>query len=409
MKKRITLTLLLLMLYSFVVSSCGFEKVDFSDTYNPETDSQYTYIPQGAPSTIAETKEGYYFLAGSYLYYAGKNDRKPIILCNKPNCLHNSETDAEKTLNCNALFWGTNTCVAYNNGHLYVAGMSFTADKSTACLQEVSLDGTRRKTISELGESVPLSLVVHRGYAYYASTSYDKSGKSIYGVKRVSLRKINTEPEELYKGTLINGNIQDLLCYGKNLYFTEVGSNGKITVTKCMRIDLKSKTSYRMLSNNDEEYVSQPIISNKRLYQSILHISKEGMIIDTKNYSSNLNGDDLKSGFDFITKACGFSDEKYLYTYTAPWLSLEKGEKYILSVYDWNGKLIDSMDTSFLGTQGRIIGGGDKDLFIIKYTDTMYQILTVNKALIGSGKMKPELLFEIEKDKLTHSVLITPK
>lgn len=411
MKKKNLFIAVLLLLVTILISSCGFEKKDFSNNYNPETDSNYTYIPQGERAAIAETKDGYYFLAGSYLYYVDKNSRKPVILCNKPNCLHNNETDQEKTLNCNAFFIGINISVAYNNSHSYVSSNQITAEGTTACLYELSPDGTKRKIITDFGKFEPTSIVFHRGYAYYVSASYNTSGTSIYAVKRVSINKVKAKPENLYEGTLDNGNIQDLLCYGNNLYFKEYGKKAGENVENYIRIDLQTKKANQFLagSNDSEEYISKIDIFNNRLNYTISNVDKMGVVFGIKNFTSDLEGKDIKPGFELSAKEVKFTDEKYIYTYTGPWLSLEKGEKYVLSVYDQQGKVIDTMDTSFLSTNGKIVGGGQQDLFLLNYADNKYQILTVNKALIGTGKMKPELLFEVDTEKMTNGVLITPK
>ena len=411
MKKKNLFVAAMLLLVSILISSCGFANTDLSNTYNPEADSNYSYIPQGTPATIAETKNGYYFLAGAYLYYVDKNSKKPVILCNKPNCLHNNETDQEKTLNCNAFFFGAINSVAYNNGHLYVSSNQITADGTTACLYEVSPDGTKRKIITDFGKFGPGSIVLHRGYAYYVSASYNTTGTSIYAVKRVSINKVKAKPEDLYEGTLDNGNIQDLLCYGKNLYFKEYGKKAGENVENYIRIDLQTKKADHFLSGSstNEEYISKIDIYNNRLNYSICNINNMGVVFGIKNFTSDLEGKDIKPGFELSAKEVKFTDEKYYYTYTGPWLNLEKGEKYVLSVYDKQGKVIDTMDTSFLSNNSNIVGGGQQDLFLLNYADNKYQLLTVNKALIGTGKMKPELLFEVDTEKMTNGVLITPK
>ncbi len=42
-------------------------------------------------------------LVGYYLYYVDKETMEYTPLCNKPNCLHQKETDPMKVTNCNAM------------------------------------------------------------------------------------------------------------------------------------------------------------------------------------------------------------------------------------------------------------------------------------------------------------------
>ena len=84
----------------FILTSCSpTSPYPTDDTYHFETDSQYTFYTQGGFRNFAETENGYYFsmnINGScFLFYADKKDMRPIILCNRPNCLHYEEFDVE--------------------------------------------------------------------------------------------------------------------------------------------------------------------------------------------------------------------------------------------------------------------------------------------------------------------------
>lgn len=399
MKKQTILTLFISICCLFIFTSCGNVSTDFSNTYNSETDSQFSYIPQGSPPSIAEAKDGYYFLAGYYLYYVDKKDRKPIILCNKPNCLHNNETNAEKTINCNAVFPSQRTFIIYNNSHLYIVNMNVYEAEHNYYLSEISLDGTKRKTLVKLGKIMPNSLVIHRGNVYYTSTYYDEKGKSVYGIQKISLDKLNSKPEEIYKGVLKVGNIQDINCYGNNLYFTEYCHNDEIVTTRLMRIDLKTGSASR-LNDDSKDGASAPIICNNKLLTSAYNVDKTGMVIDFESFIADLDGANKTKSFLTSNNTIQVSDNKYLYSYTAWWL-MKQGEENVMIIYDKEGNILDRMSMAIGGKVDTVISGGEKDLFITNYTDTMYQIYTVDKATIGSGKMKPVLLFEIDKEKLT--------
>lgn len=51
---------------------------------------------------IATSNDGIYYIIGDYLYFYGFESQKMVILCNKPNCKHNLETDQMIGQECNA-------------------------------------------------------------------------------------------------------------------------------------------------------------------------------------------------------------------------------------------------------------------------------------------------------------------
>ena len=90
--KKILLILCMLVLF---LTACGSDQAEVeSEEFNLETDFQSEYYDWTTePHPIVEVENGYYMLVGYYLYYVDKETMEYTPLCNKPNCLHQEETD----------------------------------------------------------------------------------------------------------------------------------------------------------------------------------------------------------------------------------------------------------------------------------------------------------------------------
>lgn len=75
------------------------------DSFVEETDYQYQYVYGGSMGGyIARAKDTMYFKIGSYIYQMDEQTEILMPLCNKPNCLHDKETNDERIEECYAYF-----------------------------------------------------------------------------------------------------------------------------------------------------------------------------------------------------------------------------------------------------------------------------------------------------------------
>jgi hypothetical protein len=374
-----------------------------SSHYVDGQDYQYMYFTQGEPLQMAESKTGYYFLSGEYIYYADKKNMKPVILCNKPNCLHDRETDPTKVDNCNAFVCGVNF-LAYYDGNLYATCKASGKQSDENELIKISLDGTKRTAVLKF-DSEPNSLAIHRGKVYYTETVFDKNQKAIYGVKEFDLKNIIAKPHDIYTGTLQKGDIQDLECYDNNLYFTEFGDNGKITTTRVMRYDILSGKISRMFTNDDAINTSAPIIYDNKLYYQLIKNNIDGSIKEMHCFTCDLDGRNAKETFNVNNENCHFlSDEHYLYVNSISFPLNETNRKnQVINIVDKNGKIVDSIKTSSF-IYPKVVCGGDDYLFIRTMTEDKFEIFYADKKQFGSGKITLKPFFQIDRKRMTPNV-----
>ena len=132
------------------LSGCSSSEYDsLPDTYNAETDYPQTFYRSSAGPFITPSDSGYYFIAGSFIYYMDKTDMKPIVLCGRPECKHDKETDPEKIWQCNGYLSGASFIQLYE-GNIYTAGNDI-ADPTmhSTALYQISLDGKSRKKMKK--------------------------------------------------------------------------------------------------------------------------------------------------------------------------------------------------------------------------------------------------------------------
>ena len=193
-------------------------------------DHPYSMFTQNTFVTFAPSDTGYYFQAGSMLYYMDAASMEPVPVCAKPNCLHDAEPDDEKREQCNAYFEsGTWAHTSWYDGNLYILN-NVRAQKADSQwptrvwqVECVSPDGSRRRTVWQVGEHVMIeAMLIHRGVLYLARGAYDEKGNINSGIWALSLKDAGAKPECILETTnaLSKNTVTGLNAYGDCLYFT---------------------------------------------------------------------------------------------------------------------------------------------------------------------------------------------
>jgi hypothetical protein len=406
MQKKLAMYFMII-LATLTLTACS-KKYNSTNTYIEEQDFQYTYKKGASFQTIAESKEGYYFLSGYYLYYADKSTMKPVILCNKPNCPHEDETDPEKVIYCNAFFYGDGG-VTYFDGNVYVLDEILEGlGARTAILNKLSKDGTKRKTVVKF-KYPPRSMAIHRGKVYVTSTVYKSDGTPVYGINVYDLNKSSSQkPVTIYEGELPGGNIQDIICYGQNLYFMEYAHNTKIVTTRIMRYDIETRKTSCMFKEKGDTFPGNFTFLNDRILFSFTALDKEtGEVLNTEDLQFALDGTDGKESFETEPYDKIYTDGKYIYLDDLKWSDFSKPkEEQCLNVTDENGKVLASAKTGNYSKLSQLIPGSKEHLFLENTTDTMYQIYYAEKKDFESGFINFKIFFEIDKEKMTPATII---
>ena len=100
---------------TFSVESTGI------DSFDSETDWDWSYQTSHTVSAFAKGPKGYYVRLGDFVYYCDFETQTLIALCNRPDCLHDKETDSEKRSECTAYvaYGSVNDGLQYYDGKLY--------------------------------------------------------------------------------------------------------------------------------------------------------------------------------------------------------------------------------------------------------------------------------------------------
>ena len=181
MKRYLFMIMTLLCVITFM--SCG--KAD--DEFNLETDFQYQNTVSGLKCRcISQDEEGnVYFISNHFIYKYDRRTKQAYPLCNRPNCLHDKETEYKKFKECNAFMnesnWNVNESgIQYYNGKIYaVQGIFVHTKKEHYNVFSVNVDGSHREDISDL-YSTSMLWCIHRGKLYFVQQSYDSSNKESY-------------------------------------------------------------------------------------------------------------------------------------------------------------------------------------------------------------------------------------
>lgn len=200
-------------------------------------------------SAFSKVNSGYYFLKSMKLYFFDTATKEAYIVCNKPNCEHNSN-------DCMAFFSIFNYYpfqLSYFNNSLYVLGWE---DEGSNIrhnyIYEVSLDKYKRKKAAYLFDGTDTSsvyFILHRGYVYYlkgGASGLNETTSCLYRKKLGSTNK-KEEAEKIYEISGIGASIMDIKASGNNIvlltssYGDTEGNGYKTSYTIIDIHSLKSK------------------------------------------------------------------------------------------------------------------------------------------------------------------------
>ena len=253
------------------LTGCGSQAVVESSYYGEEyqqgTDYNYSsyYFLQNGQSMIC-TEQGYYFIAGGYLFFTDSAESQAVPLCFKTDCLHQEETDPKQIPNCDAFLGGqvTQTCfLGYYQDHIYTICL----DKATGYdnLVEMKLDGSDRRVLYMIDNTnMPQGMFMHRGVIYFVNKQKNLDGESRYGLNAISVVSGSGEPVQVYTGVYKDGWIQNVLAYGnyvffRDCYYTEESFDGSV-----LMYDIRTGESEKLLEGDNS---------------SIYGIEDEGLLI----------------------------------------------------------------------------------------------------------------------------------
>ena len=372
------------------LTACGSDQiaVDNQD-YNLETDFQSEYCDLTMDShPIVEVEDGYYIIVGYYIYYVDKETMEYTPLCNKPNCLHQEETDQTKVMDCNAMVRlniSLHTSLNYYNQHLYIAAVELLIDENGMpetkyVMDKISLDGGEREIVHEFENPVDTA-IVHRGYIYYSSSFSQIGSNEKTGVYRVPIE--GGEEELLYSAENDN-QISYLRIIGTNLSFTEYDEEQGDSVCWYNLVDGEvKKTSF-----GDGIDVVADRVANGRVYYRTMKEYK-----DYNTWSTNLDGNDEKKE-SFVSQ---HQDDDYYYE-TNP-------EDKTQTVYDWKTQK-KVTEFSQLGGGDSFFAGKGKLFWYVLNDRGGIKVSYIDREDIAKGNTAVKVLMDFSKSETRPGIVI---
>lgn len=193
-------------------------EIPLDEDFEYERDMNIQELTWTGFKSVAACPKGIYFTIADYLMFYDFASGNTVFVCNKPNCLHDKETDQLIGQECNAYLgnasYGGLVNIAplfYQNGKLYMiqAVIDFETTQIAQHFQllEIDLDGNNRDVIFTFDNPVN-EIILHRGYGYFVT--HGKIGK-------IDLTK--KETFELFEWEGIE-NIGNLFAIEDDLYFS---------------------------------------------------------------------------------------------------------------------------------------------------------------------------------------------
>lgn len=333
---KICIGLVYITVLSSVLSGCSGKATQVNTEQNAttyvENEDFQNFIDSS--SAFAKADEGYYFLSSMKLYYFDTKTKEAYIVCNKPNCEHNSN-------DCTAFFSIFSYYpfqLSYCNNSLYVLGWEEEGSNIRHnYIYEVSLDNYKRKKSTYLFDGTDTSsvhFILHRGYVYYlkgGASDLKETTSYLYRKKLGSTNK-KEDAEKIYETSGIGASIMNIKASGNNIVllnssFGDTEGNGYKTSYSIINIhsletkEIAGNEAYSLFADGEFAYYGK---GENKIYRINLNTNKEDFFCD-------------------ITGPCYISaDSNYIYFDNLQSIYIEKTEEKDrkILVYDKTGKYI---------------------------------------------------------------------
>lgn len=312
MKKILKLICLIILsaLFAFPLGACSKNKEDFSDTYNAETDYNPFCVHQQY-STF--TEDGSYFCTKEGFLYFQSKDSIALPLCNKADCLHDKEVDADCRAQCFAYFPSEYTSCSYQNEIYLNAKDPYTMED---VIWEIDPETVQRKVLYRMDMGGWLDqMVAHRGYLYFAVRSGNTAGDVTTKFYRLNLKEEYPKPEHIFSTPKDEG-IDTMACYGKYLYVTTAGL---VNNMQLWQYNLQSGELKQIYSDDTAVTVVNGGYWNGRLLINVLESSdsKEHEIFSMKIDGSDMQPFETKEPIDASSELWTWNDYLMKFSWNA--------------------------------------------------------------------------------------------
>lgn len=379
MKKKSGICLLMVSVFLLLTGCQTQPQYSSENAYVAGQDFQYQFYKAAginlAPLSITETEEGYYFLTQeSFLYYADKESMEAVLLCSRPDCLHDQEPKEMKRRECNAYFPGSGT-LFFSDGSLYIPCEKATDNISDPTrprgqVYKVSADGTTRESLFDLYSETCFRF--HRGMLYYLdSPPRDAEGTGNKALYRRALAK-DSEPEMLtrFRAT----QVPEITLYGDNAYVSLDDSFLQMNLTT------KKETIIGKPSSSEGSSSLIGFRQNKLVYK-VLDNGK------AQYYLSELDGSNPKVLPALEDRGFVQVDDQYFYDVDIDFMLQDQKttEECSVRVLQEDGTLVSEFP---IGADGALLAMASDDyVFKVDMVEENWKLDYAKKDGVKSGKM----------------------
>ena len=409
--------LIVTMLAFALLTGCspdGDEHISQSESF-PGAEYPYSMRTQLGWATFAESDSGYYFFVPKCLFYMDKDSMEPVVLCDKPNCLHYDEPDVNVFRTCKAYFNSTISWdyTSWYDGNVYILAKSIVdipEEKRHAMVWEVvciSPDGSNRKTVWRIGEDIIIDgMAISHGYLYLAMSGYGEDAKGTGSIWQLSLKKVGAQPKRIFETEKVGifKSVDFLNAYMGQLYFFRtIDESGE---TELCILEPQSGDLTTISVTEDGFSPLYALFQGSYLLLECRIMTPQGdpMLPDSypqRLYRCSLDG----NGMELLREGLGYytADDRYIYMVE----DLDQAERPepCVRIYDGNMNEVDCVDLQHLDT-GDSIGlisctASRSDQVILELSchgdsGTYVECYWFEKNEIGSGQIKLHQFFEYD-------------
>lgn len=394
----------------FSIMGCAKTEV-LEDSYMEGIDYQYMYNDDSAffPQQ-AKGKKGYYVLEGHYIYYMDEENQSVVPLCNKPDCLHEKETDKEKYKLCNAYVENDGKVgISYCDGYLYyICDNEPESAMDKYALYSLKEDGSEKELLKEWKSEIVYQWCVHRNVLYYIQMTYktEENGKieQKYQLKALGLKGMQKEKEKVVyepQEGLYNVELAWPEAYGNYVYFQVLGNTETGDVVnednyedylymKTLGYHIVDGTLHDIAVEKENEYVQGVgFWKDKLLIVPWSPEKEDGAQIGS--YIAELDGSNVQPFMENVRQGERFySDGKYLYQSNVLLVDFGVDKEKIYKIYNEENDLTDTISLPFAG--GGAPPVGDEESMLVPVIDkddsSIWTLKCMNKETIGSYQGK---------------------
>lgn len=382
-----------------LLCACSQKEEDLGDSYIFGQDSQYYFNNQEA---LAESEDSYYLFGDGYLFSKSKENGEITILCDKPDCLHDHETDMTRQADCNA-YYGNGSLVYYYHNKLYIITQESDIGKIYSAVYEADLTGSTREKILEPKEYGFCSMI-HRGYLYISFSDFleapevyeeneEKRENSRYRVDRYNLNGNTQKAETIFEKSGEFGQINGMKAYGNKIHMAVSSMEGVSNLI----YDIQSKTTEEFpekiagdltFFNGNILYHRMPGNDEKTYFERIeAHRDEKAILADGKGHQVDTVNIPI-SHIRFANDDLIANDNQYEVLY----VNAEPNERAV-QIYDKDGNFMKEIK---LGNESLPALGMNKDYYFYLKTSknqSGYEIWAVDLHRLDEENLEGEPFF----------------